>query len=242
MLVGTVAAFSSEVTVTNLSKRFGPASARSLTAVTALAARRGDSVRIAANGPDAVAAVRHSARSSRPGSENRQRNQPPRCRRRASGPRPLGVSAGRVAGPVALDAAAGAGAGCRGPDRSRPIGRQRPGASMSPPQRWLSRCASAPTGSAAPPGTCCGRWPRPPPIPNHRRRSARRARAGNGRCRSAAWEAVEATAAVFSTRGDLLAARIIDLRDVRDRIIAQLSGLEAARGAAARGSIRPCRP
>jgi phosphotransferase system enzyme I (PtsI) len=118
-LVGAAAKFAAQVTVTNLTKRFGPASARSLTAITSLAARRGDTVRLEASGADADSAVQAlsalietgfgepaggtvaAERAAVP--ESATATPTAGASRRGH---PLGVSAGRVAGPVALMAAA----------------------------------------------------------------------------------------------------------------------------------------
>ncbi|MEO7373422.1 MAG: phosphoenolpyruvate--protein phosphotransferase, partial [Terrimesophilobacter sp.] len=220
-LVAVAAGFSARVTVTNLRSGAGPASASSPIALATLAARQGDILRIHATGAEATEAVHAVRRLVAEGFGESALIGPTTGTTPTTG-RPLGVSPGRAAGPVVVV--------------PPPIDEPGTDLPLSPDQRDSAASRISPAAQSvaatldelasrvgAPAGdiiAATAAIARDPGLAD----AIRSAIVERGLSpERAVWEAVAAIAAVYRGGGDRLAARVVDLSAVRDRLIAQLS-------------------
>ena len=220
-LVAVAAGFSARVTVTNLRSGAGPASASSPIALATLAARQGDILRIHATGAEATEAVHAARRLVAEGFGESALIGPTTGTTPTTG-RPLGVSPGRAAGPVVVV--------------PPPIDEPGTDLPLSPDQRDSAASRISPAAQSvaatldelasrvgAPAGdiiAATAAIARDPGLAD----AIRSAIVERGLSpERAVWEAVAAIAAVYRGGGDRLAARVVDLSAVRDRLIAQLS-------------------
>ena len=224
-VVAAVSAFDARVTVINLRSGAGPSSANSPTALASLAARTGDTVRVAARGPDAAAAVAALGTLMARGFGERLSGEPARepARPAASASLPLGVSPGRVAGsilvmPPPIPEPAAAPILAEG-DRSAEAERAR--AAAAEVAAALTMLAKLVSSSARDVITATAAIALDPELLAS---IHSRIMSDGLRAERAVWDAVADIADVFAKGGALLAARIVDLHNVRDRIIAKLIG------------------
>lgn len=249
-VVAAVASHDALVTLTNLRTGTGPVSAASPTALATLAARAADTVRVEGRGPHARAAVdavrtlvesgfgeeRADVGSADPedGALGVLARQEPQEQRPGQSPRPepevgarpVGVSPGRVVGPALLVPA-----GLTEPDPTvvlpasdRPAAAGRCDAAAAAVESDLRERASHLTAEGRDILDAIASMARDPALAS----AIRTGVIDRGRTpERAVWEAVAQVSAVFASGGPLLAARVVDLHAVRDRMIARLTGRPA---------------
>ncbi len=227
-VVAAVAGFDADVTMLNVSSGIGPVSARSPIGLATLAARSADTVRVAASGPDAEAAVdalralvedgfgERPASSAPPKPASPDRDCKPLSR-------PVGVSPGRVVGPAVVVNAA-----LREPDAAaaldedeRAAAAERAEEAASAVADQLGEMASDAAGSVQGVLRAIQAIAQDPELAA----AIRATIVDEGRPPDrAVWEAFAQVAAAYAGGGQRLAARVIDLHAVRDRLIATLTG------------------
>ncbi|MEP7332991.1 MAG: dihydroxyacetone kinase phosphoryl donor subunit DhaM [Terracoccus sp.] len=223
-VVALVAPFEATVTLTNLRTGKGPTSARTPIGLASLAARSSDAIRIEATGPDARAAV-EAVRDLLAGGFGEDAGAT------TSAPTPgartgVGVSPGRVVGRalVLLPPAVEPDQHGALPQGDRPAEADRAAASASAVAADLRDLASAADREARDIVGAIASMATDPQL-----LSAIRAKVIDQglTAERAVWQAVAEISARFASSGTLLAARVVDLQAVRDRVIARLSGRAA---------------
>ena len=240
MLVKAISAFEATVTVANIRSGGPPVPANSPTALLGVGARQGDTISIAAAGRqarEALEAVGELVRSGfgevettpPPGTASEQSAARPETRRSTEAPSsgPLGVSPGLAVGPIVrmpdqleepVDAPE-----LSEQERSEAVGRieaasafvagallDKAGRVSGPAAREILEATALMATDPGLIGDACARVTDKGQTPER-----------------AVWAAVGDIAAVFREQGGLLAARVADLNDVRNRIVAELLGRPA---------------
>ena len=226
-VVAAVAPFDARVTLTNLRTGRGPVSARTPIGLASLAARQFDQIRVEARGDDAqvaVDAVRDliaagfgEARPSVTGQASAAA---------ASAGTGIGVSPGRVVGrAVVLPSPAtepDEGSTVAPADRSQQAARaEAAAAAVASDLRDLASPLAREAGDILAAIAAMARDPKllaaiRSGVLDHGLTPER-----------AVWQAIAAVSAQFASAGSVLAARVVDLEAVRDRIIARLTGRAA---------------
>lgn len=248
-VVAAAAKFDAHVTVTNLRSGAGPVSAGSPTGLATLDARASDPVRVEASGPEAEAAVnavlalitagfgeeqvaigRPSAAGGDAGTDRSaagaspQSEPPPSGRRVAA--RPIGVSPGRVVGPALVlpPRATEPDPNPVLPAADRPAAAARAAAAADAVDSDLREQASHLAAEAHGILEAIAVVARDPEL----RAAIRSGIVDRGLTpERSVWEAIAATAARYESGGARLAARVVDLHAVRDRLVAHLTGQPA---------------
>jgi multiphosphoryl transfer protein len=225
-LVGALSGFAAQVTITNLRSGVGPASASSPIALATLAARQGDPLRIEASGSDATQAVETVRRLVADGfgeGTSTGAPGPVPATATASTAHPVGVSPGRAAGPVVVVSPP-----IDEPDTDVPLPhdqREAAASRIAPATQSVAAALDELAARVSAPASdiiaATAAIARDPELAAAIRVGIIDRGLGPER---AAWEAVTAIAAVYRGGGGRLAARVVDLTAVRDRLIAQLSG------------------
>ncbi|POH62953.1 phosphoenolpyruvate--protein phosphotransferase [Cryobacterium zongtaii] len=239
MLVTAISAFEATVTVANLRTGKPPVPANSPTALLAVGARKGDTISVAAAGRQAVAALEAvsdlvckgfgelettNAPAPIPALPAPQPEAPPSTK--AASNRPLGVSPGLAVGPIVR--------------MQEPMGEPGPAAELSMREREAAaeRIVTAATSVALAfrakavrvNGAAQGILEATALMaadPGLIDAAVSRVTKQGHTPERAVWAAVGEVASLFSEQGGLLAERIPDLHDVRNRIVAELLGRPA---------------
>jgi phosphotransferase system enzyme I (PtsI) len=239
MVVAALTGLDASVTVSNLRTSSAPAPANSPTALLTLAAREGDTVRIAASGPDAAEAISVVSTLVKDGFGELGEGAPaaaapavapapadapaPPVARRASSTGPLGVSPGRAVGPVLRMAEP-----IHEPAASEPIAvaaraaaADRIDAALAFVEASLRERALSVSGEARAILDATATMAADPALSS----AARQAVLDRGDSpEHAVWNAVAAIAEVFTAQGGRVSERVTDLQDVRNRALAELTG------------------
>ena len=223
-VVALVATFEATVTLTNLRTGRGPTSARTPIGLASLAARSSDAIRIEATGPDAQAAV-EAVRDLLAGGFGEDAGATTSAPTQGEGGG-FGVSPGRVVGralvlpPPAVEPEPH-GALPRG---DRPAEADRAAASASAVAADLRNLAPAADREARDiVGAIASMATDPQLLFAIRTKVIDQGLTAE----RAVWQAVAEISARFASSGTLLAARVVDLQAVRDRMIARLSARAA---------------
>lgn len=233
-VVALVATFEATVTLTNLRTGRGPTSARTPIGLASLAARSSDAIRIEATGPDAQAAV-EAVRDLLAGGFGEDAGATTSAPTQGGGGGGgFGVSPGRVVGralvlpPPAVEPEPH-GALPRG---DRPAEADRAAASASAVAADLRNLAPAADREARDiVGAIASMATDPQLLFAIRTKVIDQGLTAE----RAVWQAVAEISARFASSGTLLAARVVDLQAVRDRMIARLSARAAPRPRLSRG-------
>ena len=231
-VVAAIAGFDARVTMSNLRTGAGPVSAGSPIGLATLAARASDTVRVEARGPDAADAL-NALRTlitdgfgERPAARTAEHLAPVSRRNETPATHPIGVSPGRTVGPalVVVTTVEEPTGGTALSETERPVAVQRAEEAASSVASDLHNLSSRAAGSARDVVLAIESVARDTELLASIRSQITEHGVSPER---AVWDAIAKISEVYAAGGPLLAARVVDLHAVRDRMIAALTGKPA---------------